>query len=363
MFPRSLAQVLPPPTYTLLPSYGVDISDTSLKYIKFGDTPKGDIKRPLLDWGDIDIPDGVLTRGQVIDPKALALVLQEFKDKTSAEYIRVSLPEERAYLFETEIKKDTSAKEIRGLLEFRLEENVPIPAREAFFDYDVLESEETDKTVRVVVAAYAKETILAYYDACVTAKLFPVSFEVEAQAMVRATVSSDYGGTVMLVDFGKTRTGVGIVHNGTLMYTSTIDFGGNELSDALRKVLGDVPESELTQLKNTQGLIPNTAESGCHEALISTVSVIKDELVTRVQYWHSRSYKQHDRRIKEIILCGGSVNLRGLPEYLTEAMGIKATRANVWGNAFPLNAFIPPIDLRHSYGYATAVGLALPRVA
>lgn len=344
-----------------LPAYGVDISDTSLKYINFGDTPKGNIKRSLLDWGELDIAEGALTRGQVIEPKVLSDTLKEFKSRTNAEYIRVSLPEERAYLFETEIKKNTPTKEIRSLLEFRLEENVPIPVREAFFDYDVLEGEETDRTVRVVVAAYARETIQAYYETCIAAGLFPIAFEVEAQAMVRAVVPESYSDTVMLVDFGKTRTGVGIVHDGSLMYTSTIDFGGKELSAALRKVLGEKTESELTTIKNTQGLVQTTKDNKPFEALVGTISVVKDELLSRVQYWHSRDYKTGPRRIEEIILCGGSANLLGLPEYLSESLGIKTTRADVWQNAFAVNDFIPPIDLRHSYGYATAIGLALPR--
>lgn len=345
-----------------LPSYGVDISDTSLKYINFGDTPKGKIQRPLLDWGEISIPEGALTRGQVLDNKALSETLKEFKNKTRAEYVRVSLPEERAYLFETEIKKNTPVKEIRSLLEFRLEENVPIPVREAFFDYDVLESEQNEKTVRVVVAAYARETIQAYYEACVAADLFPVAFEVEAQAMVRAVVPKNYKDTVMLVDFGKTRTGVGIVHDGALMYTSTIDYGGRDLSTALRKVLDNVSEDELTTIKNTQGLVSQGIDNQSFEALVGITSVIKDELLSRIQYWHSQEYQNKIRRLEEIVLCGGSANLLGLPEYLTESLGIKTTRADIWQNAFSVNDYIPPIDLRHSYGYATAVGLALPRI-
>jgi type IV pilus assembly protein PilM len=264
-------------------------------------------------------------------------------------------------LFETEIKRSTPAKEIRSLLEFRLEENVPIPAREAFFDYDILETETTDKSLRVVVAAYSRETILNYYDACMMAGLTPLSFEVEAQAMVRSVLSSGIPGAHILVDFGKTRTGIGIVLNGVLMYTSTIDFGGNQLSDILRKVMGEISEDEITAIKNTQGLIRGVNDTRCYDALISTVSVIKDELASRISYWHSSDYKPEDRQIRSVILCGGSANLKGLPEYLTETLGVQTTRANVWQNAFSLDAVVPPIDLRHSYGYATAIGLALKR--
>ncbi len=353
---------MPPPNYLMLSSVGVDISDTSLKYIAFGDTPERNIRRPLKQWGEIGIPEGVLERGQVLDQKQLANVLIEFQKKTNAKYVRVSLPEERAYLFETEIKRSTPEKEIRGLLEFRLEENVPIPAREAFFDYDIIESDSNDRSLRVVVAAYARETILHYYDVCVAAGLIPVSFEVEAQAMMRSVLPDNCRGAHMLVDFGKTRTGVGIVHNGALMYTSTIDFGGGLLSETLRKELGLLSEAELTKIKNTQGLVRGIGDSRCYDALLSTVSVIKDELSARIQYWHADDYQQDDRRIQSVILCGGSSNLKGFPEYLTELLGIKTIRANVWQNAFSLDEYVPPIDLPHSYGYATAIGLALQRI-
>lgn len=345
----------------MMPSIGVDISDTSLKYIQFAPTIHHGTKRQLKQWGELDIPVGVLNRGQVSDQKQLTAVLSEFKDKTKADFIRVSLPEERAYLFETEIKRSTPPREIRSLLEFRLEENVPIPAREAFFDYNILESETTDKSLRVVVAAYSRETILNYYDACMMAGLTPLSFEVEAQAMVRSVVPRGTTGAHILVDFGKTRTGIGIVLNGFLMYASTIEFGGNQLSDILRKEHGNLSEGEITVIKNTQGLIKGVNDTRSYDSLISTISVIKDELASRIQYWHASDYKPEDRQIRSVILCGGSVNLKGLPEYLTETLGVETKRANVWQNAFSLDTMIPPIDLRHSYGYATAIGLALKR--
>ena len=352
---------IPPPEYLLMPSLGVDISDTSLKYIEFGSSTKTGIQEKLISWGEITIPVGVLERGLVLDSKKLVEVLRTLKQKTNAQYIRVSLPEERAYLFETEIKRSTPEKEIRGILEFRLEENVPLSARDAFFDYDILADEDTNNPLQVVVVAYARETILNYYNACVEAELTPVSFEVEAQAMARAVLPINSKGSHFLVDFGKTRTGVGIVHNGVLMYTSTIDFGGDELSTVMRKVLGNLSEAELTKIKNTSGLIRGASDTQSYETLISTVSVIKDELSNRIQYWHSNAHKQPDRRIQSIILCGGSINLNGLPEYLTESLLINTKRADVWQNAFSIENFIPPIDLRHSYGYATAIGLGLKR--
>lgn len=355
----AITRVLPPPTYMTLPSVGVDISDTSLKYIQFKRDPSHTKRLSLTGWGDIDIPEGTLARGNVHKPEDLVTALAEVKQRTKMTNVRLSLPEERAYLFETQIKRGTPYKEIRGLLEFRLEENVPLSPRDAFFDYEIIETADERAPLRVSVTAYARDTIVGYYEACRSAGLTPMSFEVEAQAIARASLPRGEMGTHMIVDFGKTRTGVGIVHRGALMYTSTIDIGGIELSNALRRQLGEKAESELTQIKNNQGLVRGADDSAAYEALITTMSAIKDEIAIRIQYWQDNAADGTHAAIQSVILCGGSANLKGLPGYLTETLGVEAKRAQVWQNAFSLDEEIPPIDRRHSFGYATAIGLGL----
>jgi len=356
----TFTKILPPPKVMFMSGIGVDISDTSIKYISFKPTLRPQKVRVLDKWGDMDVPEGVLENGEVLDVKGLSGVLKEFKKETEAEFIRVSLPEEQAYVFETEIKQGIPLKEIYGLLEFRLEENVPISARDAIFDYEIIPSLYKEGMSQVVVVAYQRETVLKYHDACLAADLVPLAFEVESQAMARAVISEDYNEVVMLVDFGKTRTGIGIVHQGHLLYTSTIDIGGQKLSEVLRKKLGDVPEKELTNLKNNFGLIRGLEDETIFELLLPAVSVIKDELALRMRYWHQKDNNfSEKRRIKKIILSGGSVNLRGFPEYLKETLKVECERADVWKNSFDTKLVVPPIDRRHSFGYTTAVGLAL----
>lgn len=356
-----LSELVPPPSFIALPCVGVDISDTSMKYIAFKPTLHSHKVKILEAWGDIDIPANSLHRGEILNPKLLCEALKEFKSRTDADFVRVSLPEERAYIFETEIKSSVPESEIQSLLEFRLEENVPLAARDALFDYEIMPSSKSKTLFNVIVVAYQRETIMQYYEACLEANLTPVSFEVEAQAMARAVIPASYTDTVMLIDFGKTRTGVGILRQGTLLYTSTIDIGGSQLSATLRRVLGDnIAESELTNIKNTAGLIRGLDDTRVYEALISTVSVIKDEIAARMQYWHTKTGDTNpERRIKQITLCGGSVNLKGLPEYLTEALGVPCVRGNVWENTFDTSLVVPPIAKNYSYGYATAIGLAI----
>jgi type IV pilus assembly protein PilM len=355
----TIAKIFPPPAYITLPSVGVDISDTSLKYVSFERMHTHDSNLTLTSWGDIAIPEGVVERGNVHDQGVLVTLLREMKKKTKALYVTVSLPEERAYLFETTLPRSTPRKQMRELIEFKLEENVPLSPRDAYFDYNMIGTDEATSAHQVAVAVYARDTINNYYDACTSAELLPISFEIEAQAIARAAVPWGTEDACMIVDFGKTRLGVGIVHHGTLAYTSTIDIAGQQLSSAMRQVLGDVSESELTLIKNTKGIIATPDNAEVARVLTETMKNMADELAVRMHYWHTRKSDTGERQIKKIILCGGSANLWGLPEYLAEILNVPTERALVWQNAFALNDYVPPITRPYSYGYATAIGLAL----
>jgi len=357
----TLARIFPPPRFMTLPSVGVDISDASLKYVQFH---REGHRLALARWGDIPIPAEVVKRGDLLDKAAMVEILKRFKRETGATYVRVSLPEERAYLFETTVPAKTPARDVRSAIEFHLEENVPLSPRDAVFDYTVMGGAGKDTgDLRVSVAVYARDTIASYYESCREAGLVPVAFEVEAQAVARAAVKTEDQGTYLIVDFGRSRTGVGIVHKGTLMFASTIEVGGMQLTEAIKQQVPTVDDANELRLKNELGLLRadagEGANAGVHAALLVPVMKLKDELAMRINYWNLRDENASDRDIAQVILCGGSSNLAGLPEYLSEELGIPTSRAQVWQNAFSFEDEVPPITRRYSYGYATAVGLAL----
>ena len=112
-------------------------------------------------------------------------------------------------------------------------------------------------------------------------------------------------------------------------------------------------------MKNNIGLVRAATDSKVHDALLPVMRSISDEIQVRINYWHGRKEYGQSREIENIILCGGSVNMKGLPGYFTDVLKIPACRANVWKNALSLDEQVPDIERRFSYGYATAVGLAL----
>lgn len=356
-FLETVDKWLPPPKSLRVSGIGIDISESSVKYIGFRSRYKNAERLSLAHYGEFDLAPGLISRGDISDVGALAKVLTQLRLKTGVSHARLSLPEERVYLFETEVDSSLSLNEIRQHLEFKLEENVPLSSRDAYFDFNLSTNinEEGEKVASVTVCA--KEIIDKYYEACRLAGITPTSFEVESAAIARAVLPANFTGANLLIDFGKTRTGLGIVSDGVLLHTSTIDLGGNDLSVALRRQLGELPEEELTRIKNNFGLVVKKDGKNLAESLLPSMSAIRDEIQMRIEYWNDKNGK--GRELGQVIICGGSANLRGLTTYLSETLGIQSSLGNVWQNAFDTKVKTPPIDREHSYGYATAVGLAL----
>jgi len=156
------------------------------------------------------------------------------------------------------------------------------------------------------------------------------------------------------------RTGLAIVSDGVLTFTSTLEVEEEGLSKAIMQYLS-VSETEVARIKNEEGLIGSKDNKELFSALLSVAETLKDGIDKHYRYWKTRVDEKGNRvkPIEKIILCGGNSNLRGLPEFLSGALKIPVEHGNVWANAFSFDDFIPEMNRFQSLSYATAIGLAL----
>ena len=92
-----------------------------------------------------------MTSGQINRKVELINLLQILKKDLNLDHVRVSLPEEKAYLF-TSKTPIMSPAEVRSAIESKIEENVPVSPLELTFDYKLFERPEKD-LIDVVVSA------------------------------------------------------------------------------------------------------------------------------------------------------------------------------------------------------------------
>ncbi len=350
---RFLFRYFPPPAFLMAPSYGLDISDQSLKFVQLIPTRDG---IQVVRYGERKIPPGVIESGKIKNLPRLQEILLSLR-KEGIRFVRVSLPEEQVYLFPMRLEK-AGLKNMREGIELALEEHVPMPAKEAIFDYDLVH--EDDRSLEVEVAAASSTTIENYISVFRNCFISVQSLELEAQAIARAVIKKGDRNTYLIVDFGQTRTGIFIASRGVVVFTSTLDIGGVSLNAAIAKSFGVNPE-EAERLKMEYGLRRNAPNKEIFPVLLNSVSVLRDEIVKHFLYWNTHQDEEGKTRepVKKIIFCGGDANLIGLSDYISQSMKMPVELANVWTNISPTDKHVPEISMRESLGFATAIGLAL----
>jgi len=354
LFNNFFLKFFPVPKFLLAPSFGLDISDKSLKFTELLAADKG-IK--LGRYGERPIPAGIIESGKIKDSKRLGEVLSMLRTKDDIKSVRVSLPEEQVYLFRLRLEK-SGISNIREAIELSLEEHVPISAEDAIFDYEILS--EDDQKLELQVAAIPQNVIENYLLVFENSFLSVQSFELEAQAISRAVIKKGDPNAYMIVDFGQTRTGIFIVSNGIVIFTSTLDVGGETLNSIIAKNF-KVSLEEGKRIKQEYGLQRNTPNKEIFAVTLNSVSVLRDEIAKHFLYWHTHKDEEGKSNppIKKIILCGGDANLIGLADYLSVSMKVPVEMANVWVNIDNAGEKIPKISFRESLSFASALGLAL----
>lgn len=316
MFNKRLSY-FPPPKFLDIPFAGLYISDIAIHCIKF--VRKGK-EYKIEKYIEKPIPSGVLTSGQVNNKEVFVSLLKDLSKELDLNYVKVSLPEEKAYLFTAKIPI-VSQNEIRDAIEKKIEENVPVPPGELLYDYKFVDYATKDY-LGIVVSALPISVIETYVDVVSSAGLSILSLEIESQAISRALLSPSQTETVLIIHFGIEKVGLYVVSDRIVHFTSTI---------------------------NTKGEGKNNPDFLSHE-------IKKLE-----KYWSGlkENVDKPEKKINSIIVCGEKFP-DSLVSYLSTNNQMKVLVGNVWTNAFDINTTVPDISFVDSLKYAGAIGLALP---
>ena len=350
--------ILPPPDYLRMPVLCLDLSDKSLKYMELK-RKNGMIS--IHRFGLYALESEMIEGGEIKQKDKLISFLKSIRKDLKTELVIASLPEEKVFLSRIKFPLMDEDK-IREALSLQLEEYVPLPGAEAIFDYDILNDFLEDKKqthLHLNLAAFPGSFAESYRDVFAGAGFIPAAFEMEVQAFARAVVPKEEMGSVMVIDFGRTRTTYAIVSGGKVQFATTIALAGEEIEKALILHL-KIDRAEVETAKREIGLIKRKGNEKLFEALSPMVSVIKDEAAKQAAYWasHSEDDKKKEE-ISKIFLCGGESTLAGLPEFLSYELKIKVELGNPWVNVASFEDYVPEIERMDSLAYSTVIGLAI----
>lgn len=341
-----------PPKFLEMCSVSIEILSTGIYYLVNKRTSFGVIPDK---YGFVPLPAGVVSGGEIINQESLVRALVEIRKKTSMRFVRFSLPEEKTYIFKTHLP-NLKPEEIRDVLEFKLEENIPLSSKEAVFDFDVIRGNKKDSGLDVVVSAASLKIISCWETIFNLAGLTPVLFSPESDNLVRAVVRPGNQQSLIVVNIKDLNTVMSLVVSGNVYQTSSINLGGLAVRDLLVKYYKTTID-EATKIidKNLYTEGPEALE--VFAQIVNVASTLSDEINKFISYCNERAdiVTQVDR----LILCGPSATIVGLTKYLSARLNIPVDIANVWLNNFDLDDYLPELDRREALNYATVNGLNL----
>lgn len=333
---------------------GLDISDNFLRFVELSPTRNG---IAVSAFGETTIPEGVIVSGNIKNVDELSRALSAFSKNFKSGFVNISLPEEYSYLAMLQMPA-VKKRDLAGSVELQIEDNIPLSAYDAVFDYEEVNRAENGDT-EVVLAAFPRSIAELYLTALSGAGLKPLAFETEAHAIARAVVPAGDKGVFMLMNIGSGSTKLSIVAHGLVRFTSTIRLGGVAFTQAIEKIFS-VGKEEAEKMKKERGIRRDHPELFLRFA--SMTAIFRDEIYKHQAFWksHGSEYGMTDGDgIEKIFICGEGADIPGFVEYLSQGLRIPAEYANTMVNMHSFSDHIPAMQFRDSMRYATAIGLAL----
>jgi type IV pilus assembly protein PilM len=347
-------RAFPAPTYLSMPAVGIDISDYAIKYISLKRN-KGVAE--LHAHGKVDLPVEVIERGAIKDPQTMIKLLSRIQEEYSFEFAHIALPEEHAYLFQTDVAKGDK-DDVEEKLRSHLKENVPIGADEALFDYNIIN--ETEETYKLNVSVYPANIAVQYVDVLEEAGFKLLSIEIEGQATARTLLGSSDSAPTLIVDIGRNNASLAIAKNSEVIFTANLETGGDYFTRAIARNL-DISFQEAEKLKQKHGFRDTPEDKIVFDCLLPVLEKFAESIQKHHMYWqmHMSSGGESKEGASKVVLVGGNANIVGLAEYLEAALEVPVEIGDVWKNIFSYETYIPDVHAKKSLEYTTAVGAAL----
>ena len=375
--------------------------------------------RKLTAWGSIDIPEGIMERGEIMDPEKaaerLVKLISGAKGRLKGRAVVGCLPEARSFVKVIEMKHSTDRDVIRKAVSKEIEQNIPLPVEEIYYDWHLIEEPEEkqvsepptqetpdaepedkkeeegegekgekgekeekgekptednkeeaksednepepekDKMMRVMLAAAPRSLVDSYVQMIEAAGLAPIALEIEATAIARAMVPENdrLNDPLGILDIGATRSSLIVCDEGAMQMSISVPLSGNELTELISEKLAiNLADAELVKIEC--GLDAHRCEDKMWNILLPMVNDISNKIRNALRFY--RIGFPSGKKIERLVLCGGGAHFRDIDTVLSRKLTIKVKKGDSLVN---LTNLPKNFSEESALSYTTAIGLAL----
>ena len=347
---------------------GIDIGSSAIKIVQLGEKEGVAV---LENYGELALGPYVgLAVGQAtsLNKEKIKEALRDIFNEADLEgnYAAISIPMSSTLLSLIELPR-VDKKQLNSMIPIEARKYIPVPVSEVVLDWWMLpkqdDDEEVDKEVvseetndfkndkiRVLLAAIHNDTISKYKEIQDSLGLTSGLFEIDVFSSIRSIVGQN-NSVVMVLDMGAETTKLAVVDFGILRMQHIINICSQDISTALSKTLKiDINKAE--KIKREQGLSSDNKEA------VVVMQTNLSHIITEVNRFIVNYKKKNTRQISKIVLTGGGILLKGLPEFVSKNIDIKIEVGD------PFSRIETPIFLQETLKeagpeFSVAIGLAI----
>jgi type IV pilus assembly protein PilM len=298
---------------------GLDIGSGVLRAAEVKDPARA---RPvLLKYHEVAIPQGAVSKGEVIDREAVVAGLRQLwsQAKFGTKDVVLGMGNSRI-LARDHVVRSQPMERIREQLPFQVQDLLPVPIADALLDFYPVTTEQSDQgpMVHGLLVAAIREAVLGNVQAVEAAGLHVAEVDLIPFALTRLLLSNQRtSGMTALVDIGGSTTYVVLAERGVPHFMRVIPTGGHDITDAL-VARHDIPFGEAERIKRAVG-VKNVPVAPEVQPLAESVRASTNDLLISVR--NTISYFVNSRpnaSVLRVVLSGGGADMPGLREAFAE---------------------------------------------
>ncbi len=254
----------------------------------------------------------------------------------------------------------TAPQKLRQIVLYETQQQVPFPIKDVVWDFQIYGRDK--KQLSILLAAVKKELINSILNVASVCSIEVEFIDVSNLALYNCLqyFYRDLKETLIL-DCGAKTTNV-IIANAGKIWTRSLPLGGEDINDALVRVLKidrklaekiKKEKGEVLMLFSEQQSFETLQEHKIAEAITSVLTELINEVVKTLNFY--KSQHSTEMTFHNVLLCGGLSKIKNIDKFFENSLSVKVEKLDY----FNFLKFNPKIDMQINEFLGPAIGLAL----
>ncbi len=355
---------------------GIEITSEKVNLVQL--RRKGQSSYKLVTYGSVELPEGTVEEGRILDPVALGEVIRSLlaDKKIKVKKVATALPGRETVSRLIRLPAEIPDLELREMvLNQEASLYLPFPREDADVDYQKLGTTLDDdgiERIEILMVATPKEVTDSYMQALEIAQLEVDVVEISSFALIRAMHNElarfgTLAEAVAIVDIEYEGTEITVTVDGVPQFSRTFPIGTAQIQNAQLRAM-NLPPRRTTDMEmlsstvvpvqsmDTASLAGGSGTPG-DAAIMRAVGDLSDELRRSIDFYTSQSLGSD---VVQLLIAGPGACIGQLNEFFSQRLGIAAVAVD------PLTAVGVTVDgdipIQERMAMSVALGLSLREV-